>query len=105
MNNIGNISNQYGHQALVNETTDKNRAENQGNEAAGKAQQTDRDDKVSLSQASKDLQTAKNAVAQSPDVREDKVSSIQQAVEQGQYHVPTSKVADSFVGSIVSEVV
>jgi negative regulator of flagellin synthesis FlgM len=103
MNNIGNITFKYEHQALINETMDKTRTENRGNQPVEKAQDMDRDDKVSLSQASKDMQTAKTAVAATPDVRENKVSAIRQAVEQGQYHVDAEKVAESFVGSIISE--
>jgi negative regulator of flagellin synthesis FlgM len=103
MNNIGNITHTYEHQALINETMDKTRTENRGNQPVEKAQDTSRDDKVSLSQVSKDLQTAKTAVAASPDVREDKVSAIRKAVEQGQYHVDADKVAESFIGSIISE--
>jgi negative regulator of flagellin synthesis FlgM len=105
MNNIGNITYKYGQQTVINEPMDKTRTENRGNQPVEKGSDMDRDDKVSLSQTSKALQTAKAAVAETPDVREDKVGALRQAIEQGQYHVDSNKVAESFIGNIISEVV
>lgn len=57
-------------------------------------------DEISLSTAGKDMQIAKNALAKTPDVREDLVSSIKSRIENGTYEVDAddfaAKLADAF---------
>ena len=53
-----------------------------------KAQSTSRlRDQVSISQAGRDYQVAKNAVSEASDIREDKVAQLKNMVESGQYQV------------------
>ena len=47
----------------------------------------------------KDYQIAKNAVAAAPDVREDKVNAIKQALASGTYNVSMEEVADKLINS------
>jgi negative regulator of flagellin synthesis FlgM len=105
MTNITNVTGKY-EQAFLNETTDKQRVDTPST-TPEENNRTDRiqDDKVSLSEASRDMQTAKEAVASSPDVRAEKVSEIKQAVENGRYELDAGKVAEKMIGSIISEVI
>lgn len=54
-------------------------------------------DRVEISQVGKDYQIAKQAVAQVPDIREDKVNQIKQAMISGTYNVGAKEVADKLV--------
>lgn len=56
-------------------------------------------DKLEISQMGKDYQVAKNAVAAAPDVREDKVNAIKQALASGTYNVSMEEVADKLINS------
>ena len=108
MNNISNITQKYERQTLLNETADKQRSESRSNqlmENLNNTEVTPRDDKVSLSQASKIMQLAKNAVAESPDIREDKVMTLKKTIADNQYGVAPEKIADAFIGSIISEII
>jgi negative regulator of flagellin synthesis FlgM len=60
---------------------------------------------VSLSNASRDLQAAEDAVAAVSDVRQDKVDAIKQAVESGNYKIDPGKIADKMLGMNVNEMV
>ena len=44
-------------------------------------------DQVSISQAGKDFQIAKNAVSGASDIREDKVAQLKQQIDSGSYSV------------------
>lgn len=44
-------------------------------------------DRLQISDAGKDLQIAKQAIANAPEVREDKVAAIKAAMERGTYQV------------------
>jgi negative regulator of flagellin synthesis FlgM len=90
-------------QTLLSET-----AEKQGVTPATsttEAAETERaqDDKVSLSSMSRDMQTAKDSVAAVPDVRQDKVDEIKQAVESGNYEIDPNKIAEKMLGMNVNE--
>ncbi len=50
-------------------------------------------DKVELSPQAKELQEAKHQLEQVPDIRTDKVESLQQAIKDGTYEVNGEKVA------------
>jgi negative regulator of flagellin synthesis FlgM len=104
MTNISNITGNYD-QTFLNETTEK-----QGVAPAAGATETaeterPQDDRVSLSDASKDMQAAEDAVAATSDVRQEKVSAIKQAVESGTYDADPGKIADKMIGSIVNELI
>lgn len=105
MTNISNVTGKY-EQAFLNETTDKQRVDAPGTPPPEESK-TDRiqDDKVSLSDASKDMQTAKQAIASSPDIRLEKVNEIKQAVADGRYEVDAGKVAEKMISAIISEVI
>ncbi len=54
-------------------------------------------DQVSLSSTGKDIQTAKNALAKVPDVREDKVNEVKARMANGNYEVD----GDAFVTKLM----
>ena len=64
---------------------------------AYKTNTTQAADKVEISQMGKDYQIAKNAVAAAPDVREDKVNAIKQALASGTYNVSMEEVTDKLI--------
>jgi negative regulator of flagellin synthesis FlgM len=104
MTNITNITGKYD-QAFLNETADKQGVAPAASTTEAVETERSQDDRVSLSNASKDMQAAEDAVAATPDVREEKVSAIKQAVENGTYEVDPGKIADKMIGSIVNEMV
>ena len=67
--------------------------------AAGKKapSQTDFRDRLQISSAGKDMQIAKQAVANAPDVREDKVAAIKSALANGTYQVSGDDFADKIM--------
>ncbi len=54
-------------------------------------------DKFELSQAGKDYQVAKAAVAGASDVREDRVAQIKAAMANGTYNISNEKLADKML--------
>lgn len=54
-------------------------------------------DKLEISQLGKDYQAAKQIVAQTADVREDKVNEIKQRMEAGTYEVSSEELAQKLV--------
>lgn len=54
-------------------------------------------DKLQISDAGKDMQTVRAGLAQTPDVRADKVAALKAAYEAGTYHVSTSDLADKLL--------
>lgn len=67
--------------------------------AAGKKapSQADFRDRLQISSAGKDMQIAKQAVANAPDVREDKVAAIKSALANGTYQVSGDDFADKIM--------
>ncbi len=61
-------------------------------------------DKVEISSIGKDYQTAKAAVAQASDVREDKIRQIKAMMEAGTYHVSGMDFANKIVEEYSSEI-
>jgi negative regulator of flagellin synthesis FlgM len=57
-------------------------------------------DQVSISQAGRDFQVAKNAVSEASDIREDKVAQLKSMIEAGTYSVDpgdfASKLLDKY---------
>lgn len=101
MTNISNIG-KY-EQTYLNETADKQGVTpGTGTTETVETERT-QDDRVSLSNASRDLQAAEDAVAAVPDVRQDKVDAIKQAVEGGTYEIDPGKIADKMLGMNVNE--
>lgn len=105
MNNIGNITQKYEHQTLLSEATDKRRIDAQELRQNEAVSDTTHNDKVSLSQTSKEMQLAKNAVAESPEIREERVMQIKQALADGRYEINPEKIADKLVGTLISEII
>ncbi len=58
-----------------------------------------RTDQVQISSFGRDIQTAKQALANTPDVREDKVEPIRQAIQNDSYDVDT----DSFLNVLLNK--
>ena len=54
-------------------------------------------DSVEISSFGRDLQIAKQAVAQAEDVREDKVQELKSQMANGTYNVPMSALADKLL--------
>jgi negative regulator of flagellin synthesis FlgM len=66
--------------------------------------QTSNEQKVNLSTASKEVQTAIEIIASEPDVREDKVAELRKRIESDNYTVDNKAVADKIVESFIDEV-
>ena len=64
---------------------------------SGKVNSNGFKDKLNISNAGKDLQVAKNAVAGTPDIREDKVASIKAAIDNGTYDVSGEEFAEKIM--------
>jgi len=90
MNNITNITSKYD-QAYLKETTGNKRADEKSPVAEDSKTDSAKGDKVSLSEASRDLALAQQAVASAPDVRSEKVAQIKQAIEADQYKISSVK--------------
>lgn len=56
-----------------------------------------RRDAYEISQSAKDYQVAKKAVAEAPDIREDKVTQLKEALASGSYNVSAQEVAEKIV--------
>ena len=59
-------------------------------------------DMVQISSIGKDFQTAKNAVAASPDIREDVVAPIKAKLESGNYQVSAESFAEKLMQKIAN---
>lgn len=60
-------------------------------------------DTIDISQASKELQLAKETIASVPDVREDKTAEVMNKIDTGTYRIDNKAVADKMVGSFIDE--
>ncbi len=68
-----------------------------------KAQKTSQaTDKFQMSSIGKDIQVAKQAVNEAPDIREDKVASLKQAIQDGTYEVSGEDFADKLLAKFDS---
>lgn len=54
-------------------------------------------DQLQISSIGKDIQTAKAALAESPDIREDLTSSIKASIQNGTYQVDNSSFAEKLL--------
>ena len=62
-----------------------------------KASSVHRADQVHISSIGKDIQTAKQAVADSPDIREELTASIKDRIQRGTYEVSDGDFADKLL--------
>ena len=60
-------------------------------------------DTVELSAGSQDVQKAKAILAQTPDVRADKVQALKEKIADGDYTVDPHRIADNMLTSLLSE--
>lgn len=60
---------------------------------------------VDLSEASKEVQKAREAIESEPDVRLEKVHAIQEEIERGVYEVDAQKTADKMLGYFIDEMI
>jgi len=63
------------------------------NRSSAAAATTSVKDQVQISSLGKDIQTAKAALAATPDIREDLTAAVKQSVQSGNYHVDNSSFA------------
>ena len=54
-------------------------------------------DKLQISALGKDIQTAKTALANTSDIREDKIAGIRAAIQDGTYEVSSASFADKLL--------
>jgi negative regulator of flagellin synthesis FlgM len=83
--NIARIAQSYG--------TKINKTENFANDGKGS-------DKIEISEAAKDFQTAIKAFKDLPGIREDKVNALKERIENGSYKVTGRDVAEKMIGEI-----
>jgi negative regulator of flagellin synthesis FlgM len=102
MTNITNVTGKY-EQAFLNETADKQGINSPAKTTEAVETERPQDDRVSLSDASRELQAAKDAVAAAPDVREEKVAEIKQSVVTGNYEIDPGNIAEKMIGSMINE--
>lgn len=60
-------------------------------------------DKVEISSQSRELQKMQDILAQTPDVRSEKVAAIKKAIEEGRYQVNAENVAQKMIQEILVE--
>jgi len=104
MGNISNISN-IDQRSYISGTTETRKADVRDGQPTEKKSDITQSDKVSLSKEARDIQLAEEAVAAEPDIRTEKVNPIKQKIVEGTYEVNAEKVAESLIGTNVSEVV
>ena len=79
---------------------------NQIKTTAGKTEKTSSfSDALQLSQAGKDMQVAKQAVKDAPDVREDKVNELKSKLASGTYNVSAEELADKLVNNYFNGII
>lgn len=60
-------------------------------------------DRMSLSAESKELQALRQAVAQAPEVREDRVAELRQAIRTGNYSATGTEIAESMLARSLAD--
>lgn len=98
---ISDTSATYGRQIYMREAADASQADGQEAKAREKAVA----DKVTLSQDSREMQIARDAVMNAPEVRAEKVEALRNEVKEGRYVPPVDKVADKIIASAINEYV
>ena len=98
---ISDTSATYGRQIYMREVGNASQAD--GSQAADR--QKAAADKVTLSRDSRDMQIARDAVMNAPEIRAEKVEALRNEVREGRYVAPVEKVADKIIASAVDEYV
>lgn len=62
------------------------------------------EEKVDLSTKARDIQNLKSAIANLPDVREEKVQELKNRIEGGKYNVSGEKIAEKMVGESLLDI-
>ena len=62
-----------------------------------KTEKIQKKDSYVISQSAKDYQVAKQAVAETEDIREDRVAELKEALASGTYNVSAQEIADKIV--------
>lgn len=65
-----------------------------------KAEEIQGKERYEVSSFAKEYQIAKNAVKEAPDIREDKIKKLQEAISTGTYNVSAQEIADKMVGKL-----
>lgn len=60
-------------------------------------------DNINVSSQARLMQKASDIISQTPDVRQDKVEPLMEAVAQGTYGVDSLRVANSMIGNMIME--
>ncbi|MBN2515999.1 MAG: flagellar biosynthesis anti-sigma factor FlgM [Deltaproteobacteria bacterium] len=93
-NPISEIIQQYQANGQVNPESDKQAGIN-----------TVQEEKVSLSAKGRDIQQARKAINNLPDVRTEKVEDLRNQIEQGTYHVNSEEIAEKMIGESLIDVI
>lgn len=83
INGINNVSNVY--------------KSNKAGKAYGLSSTSSQKDTFAISDFAKELQVARQAVENAPDIRQDKVDEIKKQLEAGTYNVTAAMVADKLI--------
>ncbi len=62
------------------------------------------EERVTLSERAKEIQQARQALSELPDVREEKVAELKARIEDGTYRVDGEKVAEKIVGESLLDI-
>ena len=103
MGDIVKITNNYDQNLYItgtNKTHGVNAAEGKSTKEGSEIQPKDR---VSLSNASRDIQLAKDAVSSAPDIRSEIVNPIKQQIAEGTYKMNAEAAAEGIIGNYISE--
>lgn len=103
---ISDAHGSYLHQTYVNETSRSRPSDVTEGRSTGQGNDISRSDTiVSLSNSSRELRIAENAVESAPDTRGQKVQQLKQAIQEGRYAVDAEGTAEKLIGSIVDRFV
>ncbi len=89
----------------VNETTSLTQEKEQTEKTSALTPEPSDDVIVNLSEASKEVQKAKEVIESEPDVRSEEVNAIRAQIEEGAYEVDQDRTAEQMVGQFINEVV
>lgn len=87
----------------INDTTLNPTEDEQTEKATAETPSPEEDVIVNLSAEAKDVQKAKEVIESEPDIREEKVSAIQEEVEQGTYEIDYDQTAEQMVGQFIDQ--
>jgi negative regulator of flagellin synthesis FlgM len=84
------------HQSIAQGPQRVTRAE--GREEAAQAGKPQSADRIEISQTAKEIMQLKGFMQELPEVREDKVAALQQAIETGNYKIDARNIARKMLG-------